>query len=114
MFVLEKAFHSQTGIPPSHENSNNPLAVKPESENDAACLNFAADTFEISLRAKRRLPAATTGFIQMIDTLTRATKLGPLLAVAAIFAAATPARREGSPLYLNSSHLERTRSTLNT
>jgi hypothetical protein len=34
-FVLKKAFWSESGGPPSHENSNNPLAVKPETENDA-------------------------------------------------------------------------------
>jgi hypothetical protein len=39
---------------------------------------------------KRRIPATTEGFIQMINTLTRVRKLGPLLAVA-IFATAAPA-----------------------
>jgi hypothetical protein len=46
---------------------------------------------KISLRLKRRLPATTRGFIQMINTLKRATKLAPWLAVAAILATAAPA-----------------------
>jgi hypothetical protein len=40
---------------------------------------------------KRRLPATTKGFIQMINTLKRATKLAPWLSVAAILATAAPA-----------------------
>jgi hypothetical protein len=39
---------------------------------------------------KRRLPATTKGFIQMINTLKRATKLAPWLSVAAILATAAP------------------------
>jgi hypothetical protein len=31
-----KRLYSKTGFPPPHENSNNPLAAEPESENDAA------------------------------------------------------------------------------
>src|SRR5437879_5363774 len=46
---------------------------------------------KISLRLKRRLPATTKGFIQMINTLKRATKLAPWLSVAAILATAAPA-----------------------
>src|SRR5205809_6696817 len=46
---------------------------------------------KISLRLKRRLPATTKGFIQMINTLKRASKLAPWLSVAAILATATPA-----------------------
>jgi hypothetical protein len=46
---------------------------------------------KISLRLKRRLPATTRGFIQMINTLKRATKLAPWLSVAAILATAAPA-----------------------
>jgi hypothetical protein len=38
-----------------HENSNNLLAVEPESENDARRLNFYCEIF--LLRPKRRLPA---------------------------------------------------------
>jgi hypothetical protein len=34
VLVLEKAY-SEIGFPPPHENSNNPLAAEPESENDA-------------------------------------------------------------------------------
>ena len=74
---------------PSHENSNNPLAVEPETENDAGRWNFYSDN--ILLRLKRRLPATTKGFIQMINTLRRATKLAPWLSVAAILATAVPA-----------------------
>jgi hypothetical protein len=40
---------------------------------------------------KRRLPATTKGFIQMINTLKRVTKLAPWLSVAAILATAAPA-----------------------
>jgi hypothetical protein len=40
---------------------------------------------------KRRLPATTKGFIQMINTLKRASKLVPWLSVAAILATAAPA-----------------------
>jgi hypothetical protein len=51
-----KRHYSKTGFPPPHENSNNPLAAEPESENDASRF-FLKDTFKISLRLKRRLPA---------------------------------------------------------
>ena len=53
--------------------------------------------FEILLRLKRRLPATTKGFIQMINTLKRAAKLAPWLAVAAIFATAAPACASAEP-----------------
>src|SRR4030095_1303542 len=43
------------------------------------------------LRLKRRLPATTKGFIQMINTLNRVSKLVPWLSVAAIIATAAPA-----------------------
>jgi hypothetical protein len=46
---------------------------------------------EILLRLKRRLPATTKGFIQMINTLKRASKLAPWLSVAAMLATAAPA-----------------------
>src|SRR5207248_1952715 len=46
---------------------------------------------KISLRLKRRLPAMTKGFIQMINTSKRATKLAPWLSIAAILATAAPA-----------------------
>jgi len=68
--------------------------VKPESENDAGRQNFYC---EILLLLKRRLPSTTKlssttkGFIQMINTFKRATKLAPWLSVAAIFATAAPA-----------------------
>ena len=48
-------------------------------------------TAKILLRLKRRLPATTKGFIQMINTLKRASKLAPWLSVAAILATAAPA-----------------------
>jgi hypothetical protein len=32
----------KNGLPPSHKNSNNPLAVEPETENDAPRLIFSA------------------------------------------------------------------------
>jgi hypothetical protein len=31
-----KRLYSKIGFPPPHENSNNPLAAEPETENDAA------------------------------------------------------------------------------
>jgi hypothetical protein len=46
---------------------------------------------DISLRLKRRLPATTKGFIQMINTFKRASRLAPWLSVAAILATAAPA-----------------------
>ena len=48
-------------------------------------------TAKFLLRLKRRLPATTKGFIQMINTLKRATKLAPWLSIAAILATAAPA-----------------------
>jgi hypothetical protein len=39
----------KNGLPPSHKNSNNPLAVEPETENDAPRLIFFCSTFQISL-----------------------------------------------------------------
>jgi hypothetical protein len=62
--------------------------VEPESENDAGVGIF---TEKFLLRLKRLLPATTKGFIQMINTWKRATKLAPWLSVAAILAAAAPA-----------------------
>jgi hypothetical protein len=53
-------FRNRRSAPP-HENSNNPLAVNPESENDAGRWNFY---YEILLRLKRRLPATTNGFLR--------------------------------------------------
>jgi hypothetical protein len=41
-----KRLYSEIGFPPPHENSNNPLAAEPESENDAARF-FPKGTFEI-------------------------------------------------------------------
>src|SRR6266513_186098 len=55
ILALEKAFQSESGGPPSHENSNNLLAVEPESENDAARSGCFHKLFQNSLRLKRRL-----------------------------------------------------------
>ena len=44
--LFGKVFYSEkSAFAPSHENSNNPLAVEPESENDAGRLNFYCSTF---------------------------------------------------------------------
>src|SRR5262249_29123112 len=42
--------------PPSHKNSNNPLAVEPETENDAARESCSAKLCRV-ITSKRRLPA---------------------------------------------------------
>jgi hypothetical protein len=76
--------------PPSHKNSNNPLAGEPETENDDARENLGAISFMISLLLKRRLQRQQKGFIQMINTLTRAATLGALM-MAAAFPGAGPA-----------------------
>ena len=47
--VQEKDFYSENDFPPSHKNSNNPLAVEPETENDIARESFFAGSFMISL-----------------------------------------------------------------
>src|SRR5882757_1650600 len=68
--------------------SNNPLAVEPETENDAARSGCSTKLlFRISLPLKRRLPRQRKGFIQMINTLTRAAKLAAWLAAALFFTA---------------------------
>jgi hypothetical protein len=85
-----KRLYSEIGFPPSHESSNNPLAAEPESENDAA--RFFRKTYcRFYLWSKRPPPATTKGFIQMINTLKRATRLAPSLSFAAILAIALPA-----------------------
>jgi hypothetical protein len=66
--------------------------VEPETENDAPRLIFFCSTFQISLQLKRRLRRQQKGFIQMINTLKRATKLAPWLAAAAILATAASAQ----------------------
>jgi hypothetical protein len=48
-------------------------------------------TAKLLLQLKQQLAATTKGFIQMINTLRRATKLAPWLSVAAILATALPA-----------------------
>jgi hypothetical protein len=73
--------------PPSHKNSNNPLAGEPETENDAA-RNLLATSFMISLLLQRRLQRQQKGFSQMINTLTRAATLGALMMAAALAGAA--------------------------
>src|SRR3954447_16986897 len=54
-FSLAKAFYSEPGFPPSHKSSNNPLAVEPETENDAARGSYFVGSLMISIRLKRRL-----------------------------------------------------------
>jgi hypothetical protein len=54
-FCAAKASGSEEGFTPS-KNSNNPLAVELESENDIATKNFSISAFNISLRLERRLP----------------------------------------------------------
>ncbi|WP_079539523.1 hypothetical protein [Bradyrhizobium lablabi] len=49
-------------------NSNNLLAVKPETENDAGRENWSVTSFEISLQ---RCSSDSEGFLKMIDTLKR-------------------------------------------
>jgi hypothetical protein len=81
-------------------NSNNPLAVEPETENDIARECFFA--FSFIIRFGCRATAATKkGFIQMINTLTRAATLGAVMTaavlatvVAALAQAPTEAQRE--------------------
>src|SRR4051794_20365356 len=89
LFVLQRAFYSNSGVRPSHKNSNNPLAGEPETENDAA-RDFFAGSFMISILLQRRLQRRQKGFLQMINTLTRAATLGAWT-VAAILATAAPA-----------------------
>ena len=87
VLVLEKAY-SEIGIPPPHENSNNPLAAEPESENDAT--RFFPKTLSKLTSVGAAVSGTTKGFIQMIKTLMRTKTLGPLLATA-LFAIAAPA-----------------------
>jgi hypothetical protein len=89
-FVLESSLRKKQPATPSHKNSNNPLAGEPETENDAEREIFFYSSFMISLRSMRRLQRQRQGFIQMFNTLTRATTLGALL-TAAIFATSSPA-----------------------
>ena len=67
-------------------NSNNPLAVKPETENDAGAENSSASCFLDSPRLQRRLARQRQGFPKMINTLKHRALL-----VTAIFMVATPA-----------------------
>jgi hypothetical protein len=76
--------------PPSDKNSNNPLAGEPETENDAARDFFYAKHIPEFTSVEAAAPATTKGFIQMINTLTRAATYGALMS-AAIFACAAPA-----------------------
>jgi hypothetical protein len=95
LLALEKAFESESGGPPSHENSNNPLAVEPETENDAGRSDCSRRLlFQNSLRLKRRLKRQQQGFIQMFSTLRRDAAFCALAATV-LFAAATPALSQG-------------------
>jgi hypothetical protein len=80
-----KRLYSEIGFPPSHENSNNPLAAELESENDTTRFFLKAHFTSVGAAAS----GDDKGFIQMISTVTRTRKLGPLLA-AATFAIAAP------------------------
>jgi hypothetical protein len=64
------------------------LQWNPKPKMMRAVTIFAAKYLQ---RSKRRLPATEKGFIQMINTLKRATKLASWLSVAAILATAAPA-----------------------
>jgi hypothetical protein len=75
---------------PPFKDSNNPLAVELERENDPARENFSDKPLPTSLQLKRRLQRQQEGFIQMINTLRPASAFCALLA-AILFAAATPA-----------------------
>jgi hypothetical protein len=70
-------------------NSNNLLAVEPETENDIARESFSPARSYL-LWLKRRPPRQQQGFNQMVNTLKRAATLGALM-ISAIFATATPA-----------------------
>jgi hypothetical protein len=72
------------------KDSNNPLAVELERENDPARKNFSDKPLPTSLQLKRRLQRQQEGFIQMINTLRPALAFSASLA-AILFAAATPA-----------------------
>ena len=54
-FCSGKILYSETGFPPPDKNSNNPLAVEPETENDIVHGNYFAGSFMIPVRLKRRL-----------------------------------------------------------
>src|SRR5471030_202767 len=81
-FVLEKAFCNL-------QDSNNPLAVKLERENDTAREIFLLD-FSDLLPLRRRLRRQQQGFIQMFNTLRRIAALWASMVVI-LFAAATAA-----------------------
>ena len=70
-----------------HKSSNNPLAVEPETENDAGLLNFFRKHIRDFNSVEAAIPSATQELQKMIDTFKRATKLAPLLAIAVLFAA---------------------------
>jgi hypothetical protein len=59
IFVQEKTSYVETGVPPSHESSNNPLAVKPETENDARRLNFFRKHIRDFNSIEAAIPSAT-------------------------------------------------------
>jgi hypothetical protein len=51
----KRLIDQKSGSPPSHENSNNLLAVEPETENDAGPQVALTNFFKAQLRLKRRL-----------------------------------------------------------
>jgi hypothetical protein len=69
-------------------NSNNPLAVKLETENDRELEDFC-QLLQDSVRSNRRLKRQRRGFIQMINTLRGTAVLFASMA-AVIFSTATP------------------------
>jgi hypothetical protein len=75
---------------PPFKDSNNPLAVELERENDPARENFSDEPLQTSFRLKRRLRRQQEGFTQMINTLRPASAFSASLA-AILFAAASPA-----------------------
>jgi hypothetical protein len=54
--VLEQGFLFGEGFPPS-KDSNNPLAVELESENDPACQNFSVRRFKDFTSVEAAAPA---------------------------------------------------------
>src|SRR5690349_16534571 len=69
-------------------HSNNPLAAELESENDAARRGCCNKTFSELSSVEPETSGATRGLIQMINALTRATKLSACLALAAFMSTA--------------------------
>jgi hypothetical protein len=86
---VQKIFYSEKDVPRyPMKIATIRLQWNPKPKMMRAVTIFAAKYLQ---RSKRRLPATEKGFIQMINTLKRATKLAPWLSVAAILATAAPA-----------------------